>query len=617
MATMIPDNVKVFTTEGERQTYLFLEKVAKPDNRFICWYLPDLQGMEPDFILLSSQSGIVILEVKDWNLRQIREATPHHFIIDTGTKFEPRQNPLKQARDYVAAMLNKVKADGRLISKDPNHYGNPKIPINFGVVFPNINKYEYTQKGFGKVISPEKVFFWDDLHPASDICNDLSGNCFIKAIEQKFPSIFKFTLSGPEIDHLKHLIFPTVRVEIPERDCELPYEKRICRFKSLDHHQEALARKYEGGHRIITGPSGSGKTLILVHKASFLLRYNQNVQSILFVCFNITLVNYIRRLLSEKGVPFGDRGVQVKSFFDLCAEIIGEPIENENPDSEYYELVVDEALNKVANSGICFDAVLVDEGQDFSDKMLKILTSLINPEADNLTVVFDENQNLYQKRLLWKNAGVNARGRVHRIDYVYRSTIELNNFANRFIGRFQHEDSSDTSQMCLFPDFFDFHGPPPVLKMFEGLDGVFEYVLNEIKNITESEGCPYAEIALLYVTQRPVLNEAPLPERLEAMLADIGVISKWASENYRSKKSYDITTKSVTISTIHSAKGMDFSCVFLLGLDYLKSKDKRWTEEQINNLVYVGLTRARYYLYIPFIKETPIISRLQQCLGEV
>jgi hypothetical protein len=170
MAMMIPDKVDQFTTEGERQTYRFLEAVAKPDDRFICWYLPDVEGKEPDFLLFSRNSGLVVLEVKDWNLEQIREATPHQFIIDIGGKAEPRQNPLKQAMVYVSAMLDKVKIDGRLVSKNPIHHGNPKIPINCGVIFPNINKYEYTQKGFDQVITADRIFFWDDLHPASDIC---------------------------------------------------------------------------------------------------------------------------------------------------------------------------------------------------------------------------------------------------------------------------------------------------------------------------------------------------------------------------------------------------------------------------------------------------------------
>lgn len=611
MATMIPENVKEFTTEGERQTYLFLAKVAKPDSRFICWYLPDIEGREPDFLLLYWQGGLVFLEVKDWNLEQIREANPHSFILGNGKKSEHRQNPLRQARDYVAVMLDRIKADGKLISKDPRYNGKPKIPMNYGVVFPNINKYEYEQKGFDKVISPDRAFFWDDLHPSSDICSDSSGNRFIKTMEQKFPPIFNFTLTGSEIDHLKQLIFPTVRVEIPERNYDVPYEKRICRFKALDHNQEVLARKFEGGHRIISGQSGSGKTLILIHKAAFLFKYNKSIQSILFVCFNITLVNYIRRLLSEKGVPFGGKGVQVKPFYELCAEIIGETIDNENPDTGYYETAVDLALEKIETCGMQFDAVLVDEGQDFSDRMFKILTSLVNPATNNLTIALDENQSLYQNRSSWKNMGVNARGRVHHINYVYRNTSEISNFANQFIDFSQNQDADNDPQIRLFPDFFDFHGPQPVLKRLTNWNSVIFYAADEIDRIAKFEGCPYSEFAVLYVTKQIITDEASLPERLETTLAERGIMSKWASENYRSKRTYDITTNSVTISTIHSVKGMDFSCVFLLGLDY---KGERWAEEQIDKLAYVGMTRARYYLYIPFVDKTALIDRLKQLI---
>ena len=85
------------------------------------------------------------------------------------------------------------------------------------------------------------------------------------------------------------------------------------------------------------------------------------------------------------------------------------------------------------------------------------------------------------------------------------------------------------------------------------------------------------------------------------------------SESYRSKKAYDITTDRVAISTIHSAKGLDYSVVFLLGLDFLTPKG--WTEDQIANLTYVGITRARYQLIIPYINQTPLIDRIQTALA--
>ena len=86
MATMIPTNVERFTTEGEKQFYRFLESVAKPDSQNIVWYSPDIEGKEPDFILYSHQVGLILFEVKDWALSQIREANPQHFILSIGGK---------------------------------------------------------------------------------------------------------------------------------------------------------------------------------------------------------------------------------------------------------------------------------------------------------------------------------------------------------------------------------------------------------------------------------------------------------------------------------------------------------------------------------------------------
>jgi len=81
----------------------------------------------------------------------------------------------------------------------------------------------------------------------------------------------------------------------------------------------------------------------------------------------------------------------------------------------------------------------------------------------------------------------------------------------------------------------------------------------------------------------------------------------------RLKKTTSILTDRVTISTIHSAKGLDYSVVFLLGLDYLTPKG--WIEDQIANLTYVGITRARYRLIIPYINQTPLIDKIQKALA--
>ena len=224
-------------------------------------------------------------------------------------------------------------------------------------------------------------------------------------------------------------------LNLPNEISGVTYTERICRLKGLDHHQEALARKFDGGHRIIVGPSGSGKTLILVHKAAFLKQYNRKIKNILFVCYNITLVNYIKRLLANKNVPMGDNGVTVKHFYELCSDILGETVAYENESQDYYDLIVEEALTKVQDYENRYDAILVDEGQDLNDSMYKVITSLLNPQTNNLTIALDDNQNIYERQSSWKAVGVQARGRIHKISYVYRNTKEITTFTSRFLGK--------------------------------------------------------------------------------------------------------------------------------------------------------------------------------------
>jgi hypothetical protein len=614
MAVMIPNDVEEFGTEGEKIFYRFLEAVAKPDGRYLCWYLPDIKGQEPDFLFFCQDVGLIIFEVKDWALGQIVEANPHSFFLRVNGREEPRKNPFKQAHDYVGFVKDKIREDGLLVSKELRYSGKPRIPISCGVAFPNINKSEYIQRGLDKVISSEKIFFWDDFHPMSDICSDASGQCFLRALQEKFPPIFPFTVNPREVNHLKDVIFPMVRIQLPRRAGEDQCGERADRLKVLDNHQEAIARKYDGGHRIILGPSGSGKTLILVHKAAFLRQYNPKIKSILFVCYNITLVNYIKRLLSEKKVPMGESGVEVLHFFELCSKILDQEIAYEKEELAYYDLIVQETLSKIPNSKIKYDAILVDEGQDFSDDMLRVITSILNEKTNNLTIALDEGQNIYRRKQTWKELGVETRGRIHRVSFVYRSTREIYEFASKFIGDNKRSGESKAGeQRGLFPDLYEFRGPSPQIKQFGGTQEVVTFVAEAVKKTADEEGCPYSDIAVLYTVKSPENgSEKNIPRMVGAALERKGILSNWVSRDYKSKRSYDVTTNSVTISTIQSAKGFDYSCVFLVGLDLLDPV--KCSEEQALNLTYVGITRARYQLVIPYVQKNDLINRLGGCL---
>lgn len=102
--------------------------------------------------------------------------------------------------------------------------------------------------------------------------------------------------------------------------------------------------------------------------------------------------------------------------------------------------------------------------------------------------------------------------------------------------------------------------------------------------------------------------EVHMPHMIGKALEKRGILHNWVSEDYRSKRSYDITTDTVTISTIQSAKGFDYSRVFLIGLDLFDPV--KWSESEIKSLAYVGITRARYELFIPYIHKNDLIGEL-------
>lgn len=614
MATMIPSDVQEFKTDGEKLFYHFLQAIAKPDEEYIVWYLPEIKNREPDFILYSVKVGLVVFEVKDWTLDQIIYADPHKIILNRGGKEESNKNPFQQARDYCNALMDTIKEDQYLLSKEPEHFGKLRVPIYSGVVFPNINKYEFLEKDLDKINHTDKIYFWDDLQPESPLCQDETGHCFTEILLKKFPALFPFQLTGKEVNHLRQLIFPMVIIQTPQRNPLEGLSNHLELIKILDHHQEAIARKYDSGHHIVIGPSGSGKSLILVHKAAFLQQYNSSIKRILFVCFNITLVNYIKRLLANKKVPLGVEGVEVMHFYELCSKICGDEFHYEHEELSYYQTVIALTLEKLRESNLQYDAILVDEGQDFSDDMYSVITSLLNKKTNNLTIALDERQTIYMNRQSWKELGIQAKGRVHRISNIYRNTEEIANFAKRFKGLQDIPEKNET-QPELFEHFFEYHGPRPEVKGFSCYEEIALFVADKIKKLHSEDGYPFSDVAIIYTVRSSegVATSMPIPMIFLAALESKGIMSNWVSEDYRSKKSYDITTNSVTISTIHSAKGLDYACVFLVGLDLFKPGDP-WAEEQINSLTYVGLTRARYRLYIPYAEETSLVSKLRLAL---
>ncbi|KOR27252.1 hypothetical protein TI03_07280, partial [Achromatium sp. WMS1] len=198
-------------------------------------------------------------------------------------------------------------------------------------------------------------------------------------------------------------------------------------LKVLDTRQENHARNIGDGHRIVYGVAGSGKTVILIARAR-LISQQQPEKKLLFLCFNVSLAAYLRQTLRD--CP----NITVLHFDGWSkANGITRRMNEENPSLGHRLLIALES-GHAPHAGY-FDAIMVDEAQDFDISWFKcIREAMKDPDDGDLIIVGDGSQGLYKNRgISWKQIGIHARGRTitgenlkkFDLDKNYRNSKEI------------------------------------------------------------------------------------------------------------------------------------------------------------------------------------------------
>ena len=116
--------------------------------------------------------------------------------------------------------------------------------------------------------------------------------------------------------------------------------------------------------------AGSGKTRVLALRAANLASQNK---SALVVCFNITLVNYLVKQIKKAKFRFRLKNIQVVHFdgFRKTYRNLREILWNKDDKLHTEELITDKKNNP--NNTRNYDAILIDEGQDFEQHWFEFL----------------------------------------------------------------------------------------------------------------------------------------------------------------------------------------------------------------------------------------------------
>ncbi len=164
----------------------------------------------------------------------------------------------------------------------------------------------------------------------------------------------------------------------------------------LTERQYRYLRFLSGQRRAaIAGCAGSGKTFLAVAKARQLADEGLKV---LLTCYNRALADHLGDALGYR------QQFDVLNFHQLCfhwARRAGKPISyRENPPPDYFTHELPNALlEAVAELGPQYDAIVVDEGQDFRAEWWEVLPWLLHDPVDGILYIFyDDNQRLYRDR---------------------------------------------------------------------------------------------------------------------------------------------------------------------------------------------------------------------------
>lgn len=234
-----------------------------------------------------------------------------------------------------------------------------------------------------------------------------------------------------------------------------------------------------------------------------------------------------------------------------------------------------------------FDHVFIDEAQDLTKVNMQVLCHIARKSC---IVGADKGQKIFTTSFTWEGVGLNIKGRRTKVlRSSYRSTKQIMELAYSI----QEKDEISKDEEFTRPDLPAKQGPKPKVFATKGAEGQNKAILEAIDLIQKED--PEATIGIL------VRNKEYM-QRIEALLQNAGVHFQYIKSPTKTDDVSKIGTHhepGIKLTTLHTAKGLEFKYVMITDLIDPPTKDRLgddfdWDIER--RLLYVGMSRAMHHL---------------------
>ncbi|WP_202108723.1 nuclease-related domain-containing DEAD/DEAH box helicase [Succinivibrio dextrinosolvens] len=509
MAIFIPtlEEIKkwrVAPTDGEWYLLNFLSYL---DDSYEIYFNPYLNEDRPDVLIMRKDHGVLVIEVKDWNLANyyvLRSLSSDNSKGNNSWEwiYSPNKSkvksPITQVRKYYENLMNfHIKGLLPQLYLNQKNYAIVSTMVFFygtdrNTLFNSCQLKDCTQHyDFGN--NPQKRDV--NQHPEYNCIfssEDLTRDNFNKLLFKNYigrankSSIFK-----EQIYHsFKQQLAPTEHMKNQGKSIDYT-------SKQMEIIYDVKARQNKNGftyspkdkptiNAYIRGTYGSGKTTVLA--ATAVCTYQKLKEKypnprILILCYNITLVNWLRDRLSAVPKDFSYKAFTIcnyhdfiNSFLNQVNEVVYPPDENQSPEEKekYWEEnyygnypLFEALMSHYSPDGhppeyYKYDAVFIDEIQDFHKIWTQIIKNCFLFKDGRYFVFGDEKQNIYSNPL--ENKIIEPYFGTRNISRFYlkdskRSNDEIQEFLyeyqKKFLSNKYEVDSSLEKQTGFHFDFTD------------------------------------------------------------------------------------------------------------------------------------------------------------------
>lgn len=270
-----------------------------------------------------------------------------------------------------------------------------------------------------------------------------------------------------------------------------------------------------------------------------------------------------------------------------------------------------ESSNAVTWIGLCYRlleesgslpkyrCVVVDEAQDFGPAELKLIRAICGATEDDLFLCGDAEQRIYRTGSPWSALGIQTRGRSTRLRVNYRTTAQIQCFAESLLPEYATDEDELVDQDSYLRPLALLRGAEPYVRPCstpeQEADALTEWFWLRVR-----EGYRLGEMAV-FARSRGYIEEHIAPE-----LENRGLPVHWLDDHELPDGDR------VNIGTAHRAKGLEFKVVAVVGAsDYWfpcrpalveleDPMERQDFERQERQLLYVACTRAREKLWVSF-----------------